>query len=300
MTKKIKVIYVMGEGRSGSTILDLLLSNHKRIVGAGELWSFYTGTDTTTGLCTCGLPFKDCNFWQLVRQRYLNEIGGSSIEPIRNQRRYYDRLMWVFPRLLGVHERGFNDYCKSLFSIYKVLAEVSQKEVIVDSTKHIGRAVNLLKCPGIDVFLIHLVRDGRGVIWSRLRDKERDPSLNRKGPLLSTLVWMTKNVLASLVGYFARDRIIKLRYEDLISAPVKELSRIGKLCGLDMDGVLHNLSEKNIHRMGHQIGGNNKARSGDEKLNLRLDEEWKMRLSIRNRFMFGLISGWLARYYGYR
>jgi hypothetical protein len=187
-----------------------------------------------------------------------------------------------------------------MLAIYTVLAELTQKEVIVDSTKHIGRAVNLLKCPGIDVRLIHLVRDGRGVIWSRLRDKERDPSISRKGPLLSTLTWVTKNAIASVVANFARDRIITIRYEDLITEPARELSRIGKLCDLDMKGLLHNLSVKNIHRLGHQIGGNERVRSGNEKLSLRLDEDWKKRLARRNQIIFGLIAGWLARYYGYR
>lgn len=299
MSDRLRVLYILGEGRSGSTILDILLSSHDSIVGVGELWSFFEDDESLTGMCTCGLPYRQCPFWKAVRQKYLDRFGKEALPEINHLRKRHDAVRWTIPKLLGYEGPQFGRYCEATYGIYDILAEVSGRSVIVDSTKQIGRALNLLRCSDIDTYLLHLVRDGRGVIWSRLRDKRRNPSLKRKGPLLTTIAWIIKNKLALQIGARTPDRTLLIRYEDLVSRPEKELHRLQHFCGLDMQKVIDDLIAGKISHTGHQIGGNVRARSGSATLRLSLDEEWKQKLPHRNRLLFQLLASGLVKYFGY-
>lgn len=47
------IVYIAGTGRSGSTLLDMLLSSHPLAFGAGELSAVFVEW-AEGGLCTCG------------------------------------------------------------------------------------------------------------------------------------------------------------------------------------------------------------------------------------------------------
>ena len=55
----------MGCGRSGSTILDILLGNSSQIESVGELVFALSRADVER--CSCGLSLSDCTFWSRVR-----------------------------------------------------------------------------------------------------------------------------------------------------------------------------------------------------------------------------------------
>lgn len=63
--KKIPVVMVVGQGHSGSTLLDLIMDTHSQVVGVGEL-SHYSKHLNSGVLCSCGKQIKDCKFWQKV------------------------------------------------------------------------------------------------------------------------------------------------------------------------------------------------------------------------------------------
>ena len=63
--KKIKILYITGTGRSGSTLLNRLLDLHPRIFGVGEIFhldAYYMHND----LCSCGQPVRECPIWSRV------------------------------------------------------------------------------------------------------------------------------------------------------------------------------------------------------------------------------------------
>jgi len=294
-----KVIYIMGEGRSGSTILDLLLGNHSRIFGAGELWAFWADP-SITGNCSCGAAFQECEFWQRARDAFLERVGDPDLGRSGSLRTRRDRARRLSLRWAGFGKpRGDDRYSGDTRAIFETLRELSGKPVIVDSTKQVGRAQNLLDVDGLDVFVIHLVRDGRGVVWSRMRDVIKNPTLKRHSPVQSIVNWRVKNSLAMNVGRKAADRYLRVRYEDLIRDTDGQLRRIGELCGLSFDEVICRLAETGEFEAGHQIGGNAAARTGRGPKKLRLDEQWKRSLPARYDFLFRVIAGGVARKLGY-
>ena len=61
-----QLAFIGGSGRSGSTMLDLLLGNSPYVQSTGEIMrlSLYARTAQP---CTCGALLQDCEFWSRVQ-----------------------------------------------------------------------------------------------------------------------------------------------------------------------------------------------------------------------------------------
>src|SRR5690349_13356603 len=60
-----QVLYIAGEGRSGSTVLAALLGTYENYVSVGEIRGVWRAVETDE-LCGCGLQFSQCPFWTEV------------------------------------------------------------------------------------------------------------------------------------------------------------------------------------------------------------------------------------------
>ena len=70
---RIKVIYIMGYGRSGSTFMDILLGNHKDFISVGALSNFFDW-EINDGICACHQSFNNCQFWKKVKEGFYHLI----------------------------------------------------------------------------------------------------------------------------------------------------------------------------------------------------------------------------------
>ncbi|HEY4594166.1 MAG TPA: hypothetical protein VIJ61_17225, partial [Thermoanaerobaculia bacterium] len=65
-----RVVYIMGHGYSGSTLLTFLLSTHPQIATIGELGIAPQAKEDfgrpEQYLCSCRTPVRECGFWQRV------------------------------------------------------------------------------------------------------------------------------------------------------------------------------------------------------------------------------------------
>src|SRR5215212_3885570 len=99
----VKVLKIIGLGRSGSTILDIVLGNHPQIESVGEVMNLirtgWISQESLRGLdpkrlrrplCTCGkrldvpnivdAPAEGCPFWSSVRREWVQRTDADSIE----------------------------------------------------------------------------------------------------------------------------------------------------------------------------------------------------------------------------
>ena len=65
---RIRLVYVLGGGRSGSTLLDTILGNHPTIESVGELSSVLEHGWSDSRQCACGQSAPQCPFWSEVRR----------------------------------------------------------------------------------------------------------------------------------------------------------------------------------------------------------------------------------------
>src|SRR5215212_5821501 len=194
----VKVLKITGLGRSGSTILDIVLGNHPCVESVGEVGNLIrTGWISRESLraidqdrvrvpiCTCGkrldvpyveTPEEACPFWSAVRREWVARADAHAIESYpRLQNDFEPKRRW--PRLLYERRRpsaAFRSYAGLTRAFFEAVRAVSGKDFVVDSSKSVERAFALWMVPGIDLHVVHLVRDGRGVAASRRKSFEKD------------------------------------------------------------------------------------------------------------------------------
>ncbi len=314
----VKVLYIIGAGRSGSTILDITLGNHPEIESVGELRnitdSAWVGRSARSPFCACGRRLdargaaEVCPFWSNVRRRWLQratpgEIGGYVL--LQND---FERVR-SWPRLLcerHAPSARFRDYHRLTRSLFESIRAASGKTVIVDSSKSPLRAVALAITPGIDLRLIHLVRDGRGVTSSRRKSLDKDPEAGVWWNHKARSVWNTAAswVGANLASEGARrlvgpGRSVRVRYEDFATNPVGTMAKIGDLVELDLTELARAAAAGAPLRANHNVGGNRMRMSED--IRLRPDAgEWRRALSAREQRLSWALMGWLMLRYGYK
>ncbi len=326
----VKVLKITGSAHSGSTVLDVVLGNHPSIESVGEVNKLirtgWISRESLRGIdpkrlrrpiCTCGkrldvlyvdTPDEACPFWSSVRREWVERTDEDSIESYpKLQDDFEPQRRW--PRLLYERRKrsaSFRSYAGLTRAFFESIRAVSGKPVIVDSTKSTTRAFAFGMIPGIDLYVVHLVRDGRGVITSLRKTFEKDIQAgimwDHKGrPMWKSVVrWIVLNLATEWVcAQLGPKRTMRLRYEDFVADPNGALQRIGSLLELDLTDVADAASSGKPMQAGHNVGGNRTKKSG--VITLRPDaQEWRTALSPTEQRLSWALMGWLMRRYGYK
>ena len=99
-----------------------------------------------------------------------------------------------------------------------------------------------------DIRVLHLVRDGRGVLRSRRKRARSTGRPYRDTASLAEWIGRTSYLLA-LARRLPPDRFLLTRYEDLLADPAAELSRIGAFAGLDLRAVPEAATTTGVERL---------------------------------------------------
>lgn len=167
------VVYIGGYRRIGSTLLGIVLGSHPHYVHVGEMSFLYsTVRSPSRTACACDEPLRHCPFWDGVAARYKNYTGRLLLSPEAwSLQRHIERRRGILRVLASdfTNRRRFARYRAHVRGLFRAVAEEGASKVI-DSSKSTApatwRALLLSSLAGLDVRLIHLVRDGRGVTWS--------------------------------------------------------------------------------------------------------------------------------------
>ena len=62
-TRLVKVMYIAGWGRSGTTIVDNILNSYDGVFSTGELFYLWSRGLIEKRKCGCGVPFPRCALW---------------------------------------------------------------------------------------------------------------------------------------------------------------------------------------------------------------------------------------------
>ena len=71
----LKVIYISGEGRSGSTLLDRIFGTLEGVSSFNEIYELWEHGYIDNGKCSCGQDIKECSFWAEVSKDVINKYG---------------------------------------------------------------------------------------------------------------------------------------------------------------------------------------------------------------------------------
>lgn len=300
----MKVIYLMGAGHVGSTILDIVLGTHPHIESLGEISKFHRfgWLCDDNRKCACGASVYDCSFWLQVRQKWADMIGDDDVgRYLALQKRFEDsRSGWV--RLLWSNYKPpseFTEYMRKTEALYEAVQQVSGKHYLVDSSLSPRRAYVLAMNPHIDLYLIHYVRDGRGCIWSLKKPgKQTLTKVYTPAPAWrTTKYWITANLQSAWVFNSVREEKRQMiRYEDFVTDPAMTLKKLGAWLGEDLSCLVSGSTLKS-GQVRHTVGGNRVRMQKD--ITIRRDFAWIEHLPEKDRQMFWRAAGWLAQRYGY-
>jgi hypothetical protein len=219
-----KVIYVMGAGRSGSTILGIALGNCSDVFFAGELARWHRRR---------GAPLAGAErerFWQEVREK----MGGDE-HSLGREARFLQRSSAAFRITTWRAQRRLRGrYRESAQLLLETIAETAQATHVVDSSHFPRRARELQALGGIDLYVLFLVRDPQGIVAAyRRRDVRQGPEFG--GLKTNAYLWLT--YLWSLYVFLRhpRERRLLVRHEDFLADPRAVLGDILRCAGSDAE-----------------------------------------------------------------
>lgn len=322
-----KLAYILAASHSGSTLLAMLLGSHPQIATVGELkLSASAMGDLDRYRCSCREFIRQCQFWHKVKEgmaargfEFDLACAGTDYRTVES--RYARRLLGPLHR--GKFLESFRDVALGLSptwvkqlpeiqernaALISTVLEITKAEVIVDSSKTALRLKYLLRNPELDVKVIRLIRDGRGVALTYMdpagfADAE-DPALrdggtggDRAAQRLSITEaaheWRRSNEEAETIrAGLDRSRWIEVRYEELCTDPGAILSRIFAFLGIDSVSA-----PGDFRSVGHHVLGN--GMRFDSTSEIQLDERWRSVLTEEYLRIFDREAGEINRRYGY-
>ena len=313
----LHVVFIAGFGRSGSTLMDQLLGQVPGITALGETRYVWERGWLADERCGCGQPFHACPYWQRVATDWSNRAatagGASTVAPrgtpedLAEASRRTLRPLGYVRRRAHLHgaalERQYRTLREATGALLDSAARVAATRWLVDSSKSPSFASLLHDLPGVEVHLVHLVRDSRAVAFSWQRIKERgQPSgrahMIRYDPITSSLRWLGNNLVAeSLARRSVSYR--RVRYEDFVAAPEATLRNILSGVGFPEPATLPFLEgDRASVRPTHSVSGN-PSRFADGSVRIRLDEQWRTAIEPASLRIATMLTAPLLRRYGY-
>ncbi len=305
MNDVTRVISIAGSDRSGSTLLDTILGTVDGFFSAGELRYLWERGVIEGRRCGCGDPIPECEVWGPVLAALAGHDGipdatafVGELDLLRT--RYAPLAMTPFSRARFV--RHIEPIVDVYARLLPTVREITGSRVIVDSSKRPLYTFMLSRVPGVELTVVHVVRDPRAVAHSRSRYKRQLDTAEQRGmtqapPLRAAMSWTMWNVgVRSLAGRLPR--YVVVRYEDLIGEPEATIRRIMHTAGAD-DAAVPFISGSTVTlQPNHTVSGNpSRFTTGD--VELRLDAAWERDMRPRDRRLVTAVTLPLLGRYGY-
>lgn len=288
------VVYLAGSGRSGSTLLERTLGEMPGFVNVGELIDLFRRVAPEGERCGCGQPFAECPFWSGVGAQAFGGWDPALLERVRRlqgqvarQRRLPPLLA---PGLAGARFRdGIAEYGEIYARLYRAIAGQAGARCVVDASKWPVQALALARA-GLDVRVIHLVRDVRGVAHSLGKQAVSRPHavagpdvMWHLSPASAAARWQACQTEAGLLRH-CDVSVTRLRYEDFVARPRESTEAALAALGVAVDPAAFGHIGAAAIRLGssHGLSGN-PARFAAGEIALRPDEAWRASMAARDR-----------------
>lgn len=307
--RRPRVLFIGGMGRSGTTVVERLLNELPGTFSEGESIFLWKRGLLAGERCGCGEPFRQCAHWSAVGDAAFGGWDEVDIARMADAGVAVDRTRRV-PALLARRDPASLSpdqrwYLDRLIRVMLASGEVAgDPPVLLDSSKHLSAAALLTMDPRLDIRVLHLIRDPRGVARSRMRAKQRPEAANvamsTVSPQNTATRWVTDNL--GYEGLAARGvPTLRLRYEDVMADPSASILDVARFAGLSPSAEdLAFLDGRHAHftTTMHSAAGN-PMRFGGDRMEIRADRGWQTDLDDRSRRLVSAISAPLMLRYGY-
>ena len=135
----MKIVSISGSGRTGSTLVSLLLSQNQDVFNLGQLrdlWRSYSGNET----CTCGQSLRNCGVWSRAMQQ---AFGPGIKDKLRQMQEGMSAFIadatalahWGDETALAKLRDRHSEYLNNFAVFLRGLADIVGTDNFIDSSK---------------------------------------------------------------------------------------------------------------------------------------------------------------------
>ena len=248
---KKKVIYILGTGRSGTTVIDIVVGNNDDIFSCGELVRYSELKAEPHGFPP---DSKNYIFWKNIEQKLFDRLSTSHDELFRISRKLEFHPAFFFNLFKLTSRKNKQLYQEYINTFFDILFDSIEQNIVVDSSKYAGRGLGLLRALKYDMFIIYVVRDPVSVVNAFAKTGvEQMP----KNYWVANIYYFLINFICRIVTMMAKkSRVYTLKYENFLSNPAKELENIQEAFGIDLSRSIQISGENGDFEVGLLFEGN--------------------------------------------
>lgn len=280
--KKTIVLYIASPGRSGSTLMERVFNEIPNVFAAGGVGNALKRgalfDEENKARCLCGQKVGQCPVWgKIINDVNFKKIDKNSFQETHAKYHKVKNFLKIFWKKKQNLPLDLKQYLDDLQTLYNVIQTNQGAQIITDSTLLPLHGYYLSLMPSIDLYVVQLVRDPRGVVysWNRVKCTSKNVPWSPKISLLqATFSWIKKNGFIQFLFSRKKGKYLRIHYEDFIKNPTQTIKEIEELLGIELKSS--HFLDKNVVQLGenHMIGGNIDATKTGEIV-LKLDERWK-------------------------
>lgn len=259
---RTRVLFIVGKGRSGSTLVGDVLGGYPGVFHMGEVWRLWSHGILGPHSCSCGLRVNHCPLWSEVLNRLASSSARWAVESpgkvVEIQRDLFSFGGVLRALLRGRYRSQAMSYRHLMSVLYGVVADETGSSLLVDSSKWPLDPSLTTKHPSIKPYVVHLVRNPRAVASSWKRRKSFPDSASpmpQFGPLHTALSWTARTLVAEVTVRRLKSAGHTIRFEDLLARPDEKLDEIIHLVGKSFELALPETGAVTL-QPGHTVMGN--------------------------------------------
>ncbi|WP_370390325.1 hypothetical protein [uncultured Winogradskyella sp.] len=250
MTKTL--VYIIGAGRSGTTLLDIVLGNAKNAISLGEINRFFRRSGVPPKRKDYSKVYK---YWKKIRNDFLSD---SDLD-IKQLEKEFENNEYHTSWLKCLFKLNSKSYQFLLQKHYQSILRNTHESIIIESSKYPSRAINICNYvanENLEVKFIYLRKDPVSVVKSFEKKGLEQPS---KGFLASNLYYLLVNIICQFSVFSIRRKgfvVSKVKYEDLIEKRDLEIRRVGEDLSLNLLELEDKLKKNSPLDTGFLFDGN--------------------------------------------
>lgn len=269
-TEKKSIIFIVGAGRSGSTVLDKFLGAHSQSFSLGEIGLFKTSIQKKIE-CSCEQDMSRCKLYGPIIDKHNAHTNQFKTEfRLKSGGLIKTMLNYLSITASLIFRRNFlrkdsRDILYRNAEIFRDINDKVDKQLYIDSTKNIIRAILLQKfyLRDFNVHYVFLIRDPRAIVISR---QKKEVIVELKGSSKKIITnteqntskaiksWNFQNTFTFLYLYLFVSKSItsKIKYNTFTENPKVVFESLKAFHRLSFESNMTNLNSTEHHI----IGGN--------------------------------------------
>lgn len=226
------LIYIIGAGRSGTTLLDITLGNNRDSISLGEFNRFFKRNGSPPKRPKEDKVFL---FWKDIAKEIEKRIDKLDYQLLNNLF-YNNEYHTTFFK--SVFKNNDDSYIETLKTKYNTLTSKVNETYLIESSKYPVRALNLshyIKSETLEIKYIYIKKDPVKVVKSFGKKNLEQPSKNF---ITANIYYLMVNLLCETTSFILKKRghqVYYLNYDEFINSPNKTLGNISKKLNLNLE-----------------------------------------------------------------